>query len=170
MATIRKAGLKDYTDVKSMMLTALKEDPHAFSVSFEEYQPNTEFWWMGYINPFLYNNSQEMFLAYEDKKFAGMIGITYDNKERKKHIGSFVWFYVKKEFRGKGIGKKLLEEALAKLDKNLSIQKIALLVVETQESAIELYKKFGFEINGTLKKELKFGPEFFNVLVMEKVN
>ncbi|MEO6728771.1 MAG: GNAT family N-acetyltransferase [Candidatus Dojkabacteria bacterium] len=169
MSTIRKAELKDYTAIKNLMLVALKEDPHAFSVSAEEYEPNSEYWWMGYINPFLTNSSQEMYLSFNEDELQGMIGITYDNKQRKKHIASFVWFYVDKKFRGKGIGKSLINKALEVLENNKEITKLSLLVVASQEQAIGIYKKRGFEINGTLKKELKISSEFFDVLIMERV-
>jgi ribosomal protein S18 acetylase RimI-like enzyme len=166
---IQKAELKDYSAIKNLMLEALKEDPTAFSVSFDEYEPNTEYWWMSYINPFLYGNSQEMFLNYDGGSLVGTIGVIYDSKQRKKHIGSFVWFYVQKNKRGKGIGKELIKKALEKLENNKAITKISLLVVATQKEAIEIYKKYGFEINGKLKKELKIGSEFLDVLVMEKL-
>lgn len=170
MSTIRKAELKDYSAIKNLMLIALKEDPTAFSVSFEEYEPNSEYWWMGYINPFLTSPYQEMFLSFDGDNLEGMVGITYDNKQRKKHIASFVWFYVDKKKRGKGIGKALINKAMEVLSKNKEITKLSLLVVATQNKAIEIYKKNGFEINGTLKKELKIASEFFDVLMMEKVS
>lgn len=168
MSTIRKAELKDYALVKNMMLVGLKEDPTAFSVSLGEYENNSEYWWMGYINPFLTNNYQEMYLSMDGEKLEGMIGITYDSKQRKKHIASFVWFYVEKSHRGNGIGKALMDKALDVLSNNNQIEKLSLLVVASQEKAIEIYKKHGFEIGGTLKKELKISSEFFDVLIMEK--
>jgi len=170
MSTIRKAELKDYSAIKNLMLTGLKEDPHAFSVSAEEYAPNSEYWWMGYINPFLTGNSQEMYVSMDGENLEGMIGITFDSKQRKKHIASFVWYYVEKSKRGKGIGKALMNRALEELEKNKEITKLSLLVVASQEKAIEIYKKHGFEIGGTLKKELKIASEFFDVLIMEKVS
>ncbi|MEP7103682.1 MAG: GNAT family N-acetyltransferase [Candidatus Dojkabacteria bacterium] len=168
MYQIRKGELKDFTSVKNLMLEGLKEDPTAFSVSSEEYAPHSEYWWMGYINPFLTNNLQEMLLAFEEEKLFGMIGLTYDSKQRKKHIGSIVWFYVTKAKRGKGIGKDLINKALKILEDNSEIAKISLLVVATQLKAIEIYKRLGFEINGTLKKELKIDNDYLDVLLMEK--
>jgi len=169
MSKIRKAELKDYSAIKNLMLIALKEDPKAFSVSFEEYFPNSEYWWMGYINPFLTNGNQEMYVSMDGENLEGMIGITYDNKQRKKHIASFVWFYVDKAKRGQGVGKALMNKALEVLEANKEILKLSLLVVATQEKAIEIYKKNGFEINGTLKKELRIASEFLDVLVMERI-
>ncbi|MFS8130604.1 MAG: N-acetyltransferase family protein [Candidatus Dojkabacteria bacterium] len=169
MSTIRKAELKDYSAIKNLMLIGLKEDPTAFSVSFEEYEPNSEYWWMGYINPFLTSVFQEMYLSFDGANLEGMVGITYDNKQRKKHIANFVWFYVEKSHRGKGIGRALIDKALEVLSTKKEITKLSLLVVATQEKAIEIYKKNGFEINGTLKKELKISSEFFDVLIMERV-
>lgn len=59
---------------------------------------------------------------------------------------------VLKDFWGYGIGKNLLRESIAWADSN-GIKKITLNVLETNEKAIQLYKKFGFEIEGILKKD-----------------
>ena len=59
---------------------------------------------------------------------------------------------VLKEFWGYGIGKNLLKESVSWADSN-GIKKITLNVLETNDKAIKLYKKFGFEIEGILKND-----------------
>ena len=51
--------------------------------------------------------------------------------------------YVKKEARGKGIGKKLLAKAI-EVGKELNYKKMRLDTLPAMKSAIELYKKIGF--------------------------
>jgi len=71
--------------------------------------------------------------------------------------------YLKREVRGKGIGKKLLERALA-IGKELNYKKMRLDTLPSMKSAIELYKKVGFyeidayrfnPIEGTLYFEIQ---------------
>ncbi|MFH1056781.1 MAG: GNAT family N-acetyltransferase [Candidatus Micrarchaeota archaeon] len=70
---------------------------------------------------------------------------------------------VLKELQGKGIGKKLLEKALA-FAKEKRCPSVFLFVAEDNEIAKKLYAEFGFVKKGVLEKQL--GGK--TVLVLEK--
>lgn len=73
---------------------------------------------------------------------------------------------VQKEFWGCGIGKNLLKQSMAWADSN-GITKITLNVLETNEKAIALYKKLGFEIEGTLRNDkILSDGKYYNTIVM----
>lgn len=73
---------------------------------------------------------------------------------------------VLKNYFGYGIGKNLLKESISWADSN-EIKKITLNVLETNEKAIKLYKKFGFEIEGILKKDkLLSDGQYYNTIAM----
>ena len=55
-----------------------------------------------------------------------------------------------KDYWGYGIGKSFLEESIQWADTN-GIKKVNLNVLETNDKAIKLYQKYGFEVEGTLK-------------------
>ena len=77
---------------------------------------------------------------------------------------------VLEEFWGYGIGKNLLLESIQWADKN-EIKKMTLNVLETNENAIKLYKKYGFEIEGILKKDkLLSDGNYYNTLLMGRFN
>ena len=46
---------------------------------------------------------------------------------------------------------------------------IKLCVIPEQRAAVKLYEKYGFELVGRLKKELKFDDKFYDELIMEKL-
>lgn len=71
---------------------------------------------------------------------------------------------VLKEFWGFGIGKNLLKESIAWADLN-DIKKITLNVLETNDKAITLYRKLGFEIEGYKDKILSDG-KYYNTIIM----
>ena len=48
------------------------------------------------------------------------------------------------------MGKRLLQQSIHWADEN-EIKRISLQVLETNEKAIQLYKKLGFEVEGILK-------------------
>lgn len=73
---------------------------------------------------------------------------------------------VLKEFWGYGIGKNLLRESVAWADSN-GIKKVTLNVLETNERAIGLYKKLGFEIEGVLKQDkILSDGNYYNTILM----
>lgn len=77
---------------------------------------------------------------------------------------------VLKEYWGYGIGKNLLTESVSWTDAN-GIKKITLNVLETNEKAITLYKKHGFEIEGLLKKDkLLSDGKYYNTIMMGRWN
>ncbi|KOY14260.1 GNAT family N-acetyltransferase [Paenibacillus xylanivorans] len=73
---------------------------------------------------------------------------------------------VSKEFWGYGIGKKLLELSVDWADSN-GIEKMTLNVVGTNDIAMELYKRMGFEIEGTLKKDRRHAEgRYYDTVMM----
>lgn len=73
---------------------------------------------------------------------------------------------VLKEYWGYSIGKNLLKESIAWAD-SYGIKKITLNVLDTNEKAISLYEKFGFETEGILKNDKVLSDgEFYNTVVM----
>ena len=77
---------------------------------------------------------------------------------------------VLKDYWGHGIGQNLLKESIHWADLN-DIKKITLSVLETNEKAIGLYKKYGFEIEGILKKDkLLSNGNYYNTILMGRFN
>ncbi len=73
---------------------------------------------------------------------------------------------VAKECWGYGIGKELLQQSLLWAD-SAGMKKMTLNVLETNKKAIDLYTKFGFEIEGVLKNDkLLSDGKFYNAVVM----
>lgn len=67
---------------------------------------------------------------------------------------------------GYGIGKELLQQSILWADR-AGMKKMTLNVLETNKKAIDLYTKFGFEIEGVLKNDkLLSDGKFYNTVVM----
>ena len=74
-----------------------------------------------------------------------------------------------KEYWGYGIGKNLLKETVYWADSN-EIRKMTLNVLETNEKAIKLYKGFGFEVEGILKKDKMLSDgNYYNTILMGRI-
>ncbi|WP_099157123.1 GNAT family N-acetyltransferase [Virgibacillus ndiopensis] len=74
------------------------------------------------------------------------------------------------EYWGYGIGKYLLLESINWATVN-EIKKITLNVLEINDRAIELYKKYGFEVEGILKKDkILSDGNYYNTILMGRYN
>jgi RimJ/RimL family protein N-acetyltransferase len=72
------------------------------------------------------------------------------------------------EFWGKGIGTKLFEQ-LEEWARHQQIHRIELTVMVHNESAVALYKKMGFEIEGLKKHSLLVREEYVDEFYMAKL-
>jgi ribosomal protein S18 acetylase RimI-like enzyme len=88
---------------------------------------------------------------------------------RMSHIAYFGGFAMHPEYRGKGLGKKIMQEIMGRL-KNEGIKRLELFVVCDNERAINFYKKLGFLIEGRMKYFLKRdnSSDYLDELVMAK--
>ena len=96
------------------------------------------------------NESVVLLVAELDEKVQGYIGINLNTKPRAKHVASF-GMAVHPESHGKGLGSRLLKEAIDLADNWLNIIRLELEVYTDNEHGIYLYKKFGFQIEGESK-------------------
>lgn len=89
------------------------------------------------------------------------------NWKRNKDNATIYSVYVPKEERGKGIANKLMENLLTELSQKTFLKKVKLTVNTNQTSAVELYKKFGFQEIGT--QQFKMGDgNLADELIMER--
>jgi L-phenylalanine/L-methionine N-acetyltransferase len=103
-----------------------------------------------------------------DNMVASTYRIQY-KRHRMSHIVYFGGFAMHPEYRGRGLGKKIMQEIMARL-KNEGIKRLELFVVCDNERAINFYKKLGFLIEGRMKYFLKRdnSPDYLDELVMAK--
>jgi putative acetyltransferase len=69
---------------------------------------------------------------------------------RRAHAAEF-WIGVHESFTGMGIGSRLMEAMIDTADNWLNVKRIEMTVFTDNAAALALYKKFGFEIEGTHK-------------------
>jgi ribosomal protein S18 acetylase RimI-like enzyme len=69
------------------------------------------------------------------------------------------------QFRGRGIGTNLIRSVLA-ASRTVGLHRVELTVRENNESAIGLYKKVGFEIEGLQRDAVRIDGIFENIVCM----
>lgn len=99
-----------------------------------------------------------------DGYMAGCLSINGNKRKRMKHCVEF-GISVEKKYWGIGIGRLLLDEMIL-ICKDNGIRKINLKTSEDNERAINLYKSYGFEIEGRLKNECCIDGKFSDTYCM----
>lgn len=107
-----------------------------------------------------------VFYAMKGDQVVGWCDVFPLGNPRQNHRGG-LGMGILPEYRGKGIGSKLLEKVIEKAQE-FGLEKIELHVYTTNEPAIALYKKFGFEEEGVIRKYRKLDGEYFDCLSMAK--
>lgn len=74
-----------------------------------------------------------------------------------------------KQYRGRGIGEKATKKLIEFASDNLNLVMIYLKVFSFNSSAIKLYEKLGFCIDGKLRKSKYFHGEYYDTVFMSKI-
>jgi ribosomal protein S18 acetylase RimI-like enzyme len=149
-----------WEDYRKIRLEALKIEPVAFfSSSIEEEKYGEPMWKERIVNHIFALNGSEV---------DGVIGLLFRAREKQKHIADIFGLFVRKEFRGLGIGELLLKEAIKTASARGGIIKLELGVIADQKPALALYEKNGFLRVGILSHEMLINGIFHDEILMEK--
>jgi ribosomal protein S18 acetylase RimI-like enzyme len=160
MVTVTRLDESRWQDYRDLRLEALKEEPLAYGSSYEEELPLSEAEWCKHL--------QNVLFAVIDGKPAGMIVYVRDPRLKTNHICNIYSVYIRKQYRGRGISKTLMEAALTEIKRLPGVVKVCLTVNPTQKAAAHLYRESGFKVIGKPKKSLKYNGIYYNEWLMEK--
>lgn len=144
-------------DYKNFFMQGLREHEDSFRIS-----PNDEFQAL-----FPTRNRPDSFTlgaVSEAGKLLGVVSFEREGifREKLRHKGLLFRMYVDKNAGGKGIGKQLIREVIARAKALGDIEQIILTVVAANERAKGLYQKFGFEIFSHENKAIKYKGKYFD--------
>ncbi|MED4227543.1 GNAT family N-acetyltransferase [Neobacillus cucumis] len=108
-----------------------------------------------------------IFVAEEKNELIGYLIALGGNVKRNKHTVYLV-IGILTQYRRLGIGTKLFKQ-LEEWATEHSIHRLELSVVTRNEAGLRLYKKLGFDIEGTKRHSLYIGGEFVDEYYMSKL-
>jgi ribosomal protein S18 acetylase RimI-like enzyme len=112
----------------------------------------------------LIEKNAPVYYAVDNNRVVGWIDVGTGENPRLKHRAS-MGMGVQKNYRGQGLGSKLMKAALDHA-KQIGLEKVELQVYTTNVGAIALYKKFGFEEEGVIRKYRKMDGKYFDAMMM----
>jgi RimJ/RimL family protein N-acetyltransferase len=158
---IRRLTEVDAAMYRVLRLRALKESPEAFGSSYEETVEESLAVMARRIsaNPAAPDNFA---LGAFDPALIGMIGFFREPRGKTRHKGGIWGMYVVREAQGRGVGRALLEAAIAEARRIQGLEQIGLYVVSGNQVACHLYRSFGFEVYGVERHALKIGDQYYD--------
>lgn len=108
-------------------------------------------------------------VACAGSEVVGVIGLHLNTAvPRRAHVAE-LGMTVRDDWQGRGVGQSLLTAALDMADRWLPVRRIQLTVFVDNEAAIHLYRKHGFEPEGTLREFALRDGRYVDALLMARL-
>jgi L-phenylalanine/L-methionine N-acetyltransferase len=103
-----------------------------------------------------------------DEEVVGHLGLETFTRPRRRHAGE-IGMAVRDDWQGKGVGTALMEAALDLADNWLNLTRVELSVYTDNTAGVALYKKFGFEVEGTHRRYAFRNGQYVDAYSMARI-
>jgi len=159
--TIRRAAVSDAEAVQATFAS-----PKAMAGTLQLPFPSLEKWrkWLADVSADDY-----VLVAEVAGEVVGNLGLHVASKSpRRRHAGA-LGMSVRDDWHGRGVGTALLAAAVDLADNWLNYRRLELTVYTDNAVALALYRRFGFEIEGTLKSYAFRGGRYIDAYTMARI-
>jgi len=157
----RLATIKDLESIRAIYNEAVLFTTATFDTEVKDLEDRT-LW---------FKNRDENFpviLAEYKGEIAGYAALNKWSERKAYDITAEISVYVHSTFRGKGIG-KLLVESIVAIGSQTQLKTIIARITEGNDHSIYLHERNGFQLVGTLKQVGKKFGKLLDVTIMQKV-
>jgi ribosomal protein S18 acetylase RimI-like enzyme len=153
---IRILEPSDVEGFRSLRLEALTVAPEAFGASYEEDVSIP----LETMRARLSASPNVVFGAFSDHALIGMAGFAVYDRIKARHKGVLWGVYVKAEWRGHHVGKRLVQHVINHASRHVIMLEAA--VGLANEGARRTYHGLGFKPYGIQRKALRVGDTFYD--------
>lgn len=130
---------------QAFRLAALQREPDAFIASYEEEYLLSRSELEARLAP---KDGCAWFGAYDAAELVGLVCMSRQSRVKSRHQALLSGMAVAPEYRGQGIGRRLLLEALAFARLQSGLRQVQLVVNASYDGTIGLYTSVGFQVFG----------------------
>ncbi|HLZ58855.1 MAG TPA: GNAT family N-acetyltransferase [Ktedonosporobacter sp.] len=163
---VRKLTEEDAEAFWNIRLHALRDKPESFGSSYEEILERGIAGVAQGLRKRDTTPDDVTFGAFDGKALVGIAGFRREEGTKNRHKGIIWGMYVPQELRKQGIGKALLQAAIAYASELPDLEQINLKVVLTSREARRLFISLGFETYGLERRALKLHDHYFDQELM----
>ena len=159
--TIRRAEPDDYE-----LVCEVFADESAYSGTLQTPFPSKERW-----RKMLAENTEADYflLAFVDGAIAGHAGLHPSGRSPRRAHARVLGMAIQSRYQGQGVGTALMQALVDLADKWLPVTRIELTVFTDNERALKLYRKFGFEVEGTHKAYALRDGKYVDTYAMARI-
>lgn len=156
---IRRLGPADATVYRELRLRGLRENPDAFTSSYEEEADKPP----DAILARLGTDAREaVYGAFATGVLVGIVGVGREPRAKNRHKASVFGMYVAPEHARRGIGMALLRHAIDEARRQPGLRQLVLTVTDSNTAARKMYEKLGFRSFGVEPDAICVGGDFFD--------
>ena len=157
---IRVLGTDDTAAWIRVRLESLERDPQAFGASVEAHRKLSD----DEVKSRLAADMSNKFVigAFADGILVGTVGFVREPGLKERHKGRVWGVYLRADYRGQGIGHRMMASLLEYARKINGLEQIALNVATPQIAALALYRSFGFTSFGREPRALKVNGRYID--------
>lgn len=161
---IRKLTSADAGAYLKLRLEALQQNPEAFATTYEDTMARVEP--LKRVETNLNAEGSSTLGAFIEQELVGVMTIAGEGAVKLRHRVNLLAVYVTPKVRGKQVGMSLLQAIIDHAKDWPYVEKINLTVVSTNEPAIQLYGKNGFQKFGLETNAMKDGDIYVDEIYM----
>lgn len=162
---IREIGINDI-DSFVKLLTTIYDESDYLIYNPGEYAPSNNDA-IANLEHYITSPSNAIYVAENNDELVGFAIVTTGNFEHTRHEAIFSMGVIR-HYREKGLGQSLINSVEAWC-LNHHIRRIEASVVPENETAVDLFKTAGYQIDGELRDKLYIDGKYFNKYVMSKL-
>lgn len=158
---IRQLGNDDAPAYQALRLEGLRNVPSAFGSSEREEAHFTQ----EQVEARLTGSLPDIatFGAWLDGRMVGVVTVIANTRQKTAHKAMIAAMYVTESARGRGVGRKLMEAAIAYARTLPQVEELDLAVTVGNETARRLYLSLGFEPYAVEPRYIKLGDQYFDI-------
>lgn len=159
MTIIRRLEIADLEAFRRVRLEALLYEPASFTSTYSDWVALPDNDWRERLN-------DPVFAIFRDSEPVGLTGLVRERLPRAAHRASITMVYIRKDVRGRGLAKSLLDR-VAKFAWDNGVTQLELTVSAENPVAISFYRREGFvEIGRIPAGFIHEGREIDDVLMV----
>lgn len=163
--TVRRTQVADAAAISELMA-----DPEVFGGLLQLPFPSEEIWRQRLTEGLAPGKTDLLLVATLDGKVVGMAGLHPDGMALRRRHAMSLGICVAADAQGHGVGKALMAALLDYADNWAQVLRTELIVYTDNERAIGLYKRFGFQIEGTLRAHALRNGQYVDAYTMARLH
>ena len=162
MPSIRQLAPDDAAVYHALRLRMLRENPEAFTSSFEEELAKPLTWTQARLAPSACAPEKFVLGAFDDDNvLVGSVGLAVEERLKERHMGFVFGMFVAPEAGAAGVGRALLAECIARARRFPGLELLTLTVTSSNLRALRFYEAAGFRAFGIEERALKVAGRYY---------